>query len=177
MFFTCLAAQNTDNNAAQSLFFKNEIKFSIGDSYFANKYWSEMDNDFDIGSFSLGYLHRPLQWLWVGGYFNLLYGKEEYNWVEYYRDGTINEFQKITPHYAISFAPEIRFSYLNTKFAILYASGAYGVAWEYGRRPTQKHSFWQVTFLGGSFGNRFRGGFELGVGYKGIFNIHLSYNF
>ena len=179
LFFTSVLCAQKDTS-----FYKHEIKASIGSSL-ASPLW--LQEDFTLFHFSLTYSYRPLKWLWIGGNFNNYFGGTiYYDWREYDVNGNYKDFSKSKVKYCAVIAPEIRFSYLNRKSIILYSALSGGIGWEDGySRKHQKYPslfpYFHITYFGisGNFGrnnNIFIGG-ELGIGMKGLLQIHGGYRF
>ena len=187
LFLTAVIALFVSNLFAQkdTDFYKHEIKASVSDAFLTSVF---VTNDaFLYANFSVSYFYRPLKWLWVGGNFINYFGEKiYYTWREYDENGRFSDFSKSKMKYCAVIAPEIRFSYKNTKKTILYSalSGGIGLEDGYDRRYYKYPSMiWhaQITFFGFScnFGKNnhiFLGG-ELGVGMKGFGNIHGGYRF
>jgi len=191
LLFTAVSYAQKDTT-----FYKHEVKASIGDAVWAEFFWTysawgsenELRNNAALyANISFSYLYRPVKWFWVGG--NLIgYVGEmiDYTWREYAPDGRFRDFSKSKMKFCAVIAPEIRFSYLNRKNAILYGalSGGVGIENGYDRvhhTYPEINSYFQVTYFGFSinFGekkNIFLGG-EAGIGFKGIFIFHSGYRF
>ncbi|MCL2328548.1 MAG: hypothetical protein FWC39_08565 [Bacteroidetes bacterium] len=172
-------AQNED-------FYKHELKAAIGTpSLIYNQVVLERNVRFNNPSVS--YLYRPVKWFWMGANVVNYFGNTlHYTWREYDTNGEYRDFSKSKRKYAFTFAPEIRFSYLNRTHSILYSSFSTGWCWENGydnasqRYPLQRRHLHITWFAySANFGknsNIFLGG-ELGSGYKGFFNFHGGYRF
>ena len=169
-------------------FYRHELKISFGDPIPSLLWTMEKEKQGGFyGNTSVSYLYRPVKWVWVGGDFIYYFGKQiRYEWREYYPDGKFQDLSKSKIKYAIVVAPEVRFSYLNKPSIILYSALSAGMGWESGfdsKNYTypQKHFYIHITGFGisGNFGehkNIFLGG-EVGIGYKGIFNVHFGCRF
>ena len=161
-------------------FYKHELKVSVGDT----KLPLVKKVNYN---FSVAYFIRPVRWLWIGGNFiNYLGGKVYYNRREYNTNGDFNEFSKSKLKYCAVIAPEIRFSYINKKSVVLYSAFSTGVGWENGydskwEKYPKTISYLHATLFGiscnfGPHNNVFLGS-ELGIGFKGLINIHGGYRF
>ena len=177
-------------------FYHHEVKASIGDALWAQTFWTydawgsengRRNSAILYANISFSYLYRPVKWFWVGG--NLIGyvgNKIDYQWREYYPDGSFHDFSKSKLKYCAVVAPEIRFSYLNKKRVILYSALSGGVGIENGYDRVNNtypeiNFYFQVTFFGfsinlGEKGNGFLGG-ESGFGFKGFGNFHGGYRF
>ena len=194
IIFTIIFALFVGNLFAQkdTTFYRHEVKVSVGDAYIFpsilwtnHDYWhhdSKSDADLYV-NLSFSYFYHPLKWLCVGGNFINYFGEKiYYTWKEYDFDGSVKEFSKSKTKYCAVIAPEIRFSYRSKKNVILYSSLSGGVGVEncYYEYPEINY-YVHLTFFGFScnFGknkNIFAGG-ELGLGFKGLLNIHGGYRF
>jgi hypothetical protein len=177
-----------------SSFYKHEVKMSVGDAFIAMVFWTyepwqrDRRNNAELyANVSFSYFYRPVKWFWVGGNFiNYIGNRIHYDWREYYPNGKYRDFSVSKIKYCCVAAPEIRFSYLNHKSAILYSALSGGIGWENGfdRRHykyPEINYYFHITLFGFScnFGknkNIFLGG-ELGLGFKGFGNIHGGYRF
>lgn len=86
-------------------------------------------------------------------------------------------------------APEMEFVYVNRRWFRFYALFGAGVAlvkeqydyYQGGSNPENKTNSvspnMQITPLGLGFGGRLKGNIEVGLGYKGLLNCGISYNF
>jgi len=184
----CFSAFLLPSLSAQkdTTFYKHEVKASCSDAFLASLFW-EPDGYFYYANISFAYLYRPVKWFWVGGNFVFYAGnKIEYKWREYYPNGSFRDFSKSKINLCAVIAPEIRFSYLNKKRAILYSalSGGVGVENGYSKRNINYPKlvpYFHITYIGFSinFGknyNIFLGG-EGGSGFKGFVNFHGGYRF
>jgi hypothetical protein len=178
LFINILHAKN------DTTFYKHEIKASFGGAL-TSVFW--LQNEICFAQFSIAYFYRPVKWFWVGGNFVNFFGeKMVYTWREYDVNGNYNDFSKTNIKYCAVIAPEVRFSYLNKEEIILYGALSGGVGLENGfdskwQKYPRVFPYFQVTYFGisGNFGinnDIFFGG-ELGVGYKGLCNIHVGYRF
>jgi len=202
---SCLLSQNTETDEKKSFQLpKNEFHISWGDPLISsimmsNFYWGMYDympppyqqyNWFDpvaaykktyyIGSFSLSYYHRFKKWFWFGGTISTTstYGGKSY-------DAITKEPLPYCNATYLSFAPAIRFSYLNKKYVTLYSGLALGPACIFTttkekntkRVDTNVGMYMQWTFFGASFGNKIFGNVEVGLGMKGILSVGLGYKF
>jgi len=166
---------------------------SAGDAFLANFFWTydtwgDPRNNANLyANVALSYFYRPLKWFWVGGNFvNYLGSKISYNWREYDTDVNYKDLSKSKMKYCAVIAPEIRFSYLNTKEVILYSALSGGVCVEDGftknhYKYPEINFYFHITMFGvsGNLGknkNIFLGG-EFGIGMKGFGNIHCGYRF
>ena len=168
-----------------SVFYKHEIRASFGDALISEEW---LQNGKCKNNFAITYFFRPIKELWVGVNFINYFGDNIYYYTrEYAADGSFKDFSESKKKHAFIIAPEIRFSCVNKKSVILYGSLSKGIGFENGfdfneyKYPRKVDTFWHFTFLGLSrnFGvnnNIFLGG-ELGVGFKGLFNIHGGYRF
>ena len=166
-------------------FYRHEVRASIGDAVIPSLLM--LSDDICYANFTVAYFYRPVKWFWVGGnLINYLGPKISYSVREYDRNGYFHDVTKSKLKYAVVFAPEVRFSFLNKKSVILYGalSGGIGLEDGYDKR-WQKYPrlfpYFHVTYFGFSinFGenhNIFLGG-EAGIGYKGFGTIHGGYRF
>lgn len=173
-------------------FYKNEIKASVGDALLAVPFWthdwSNSKNSANLyANLSFSYLYRPVKWFWVGGNFVNYFGDIiHYDWREYNIDGSFRDFSKSKMKYCAVIAPETRFSYLNRDRTVLYSAFSAGVGLKNGydskwQKYPQTIWYFHITCFGfsinfGTDDNIFLGG-ELGLGFKGFFNIHGGYRF
>ena len=81
-------------------------------------------------------------------------------------------------------SPYIRFSYFNREKINLYSGIGLGIqaAFQTNIPPNPSLRFstnvaCQLTFFGVSFGKKWVGSAELGLGYKGVFNMGIGYRF
>jgi len=174
-------------HAQNENFYKHELKAALGSTSFW-LYEELLKYDERIYyNISVSYLYRPMKWFWMGTnvvnhFGNIL----RYTWREYDTNGTYRDVENLKMKYAFTFAPEIRFSYLNIKAALLYSSFSCGWIWHNGfddatQQYPQQRKYVHVTLFGfaanfGANNNIFLGG-ELGNGYKGLFNFHGGYRF
>jgi len=165
-------------------FHKHEIRASFGPSLITNAWILSGTVHYNL---SAAYYYRPLEWFWVGGNFIAIVGdKINYQWREYSFDGSFSDFSKSKRKYCAIFAPEMRFSFVNTKELILYGALSGGIGKENGyddkrAKYPRTLNYIQVTILGftGNFGpkkNIFLG-CELGIGFKGLASAHGGYRF
>ena len=188
LFFTAFSHAQKDTT-----FYHHEVKASIGDAFWAEAFWTydtwgdKRNNARLYANLSFSYLYRPVKWFWVGGNLIGYVGEKiNYEWRVYYPNGSFRDFEKSKIKYCAVVAPEIRFSYLNRKKAVLYGalSGGVGIENGYDRihhTYPEINSYFQITYFGFSFNfgeknNGFVGG-ELGIGFKGLFNIYGGYRF
>ena len=174
-------------------FYKHEVRVSLGDAVWAQTAWTydawgdKRNNANLYTNISLSYFYRPVKWLWVGGIFiNYIGNRIYYEWREYDIDGNFRDFSKSKIKYCAVIAPEIRFSYLNRKSAILYSALSGGIGFENGfdlkyYKYPEINYYYHLTLLGfsvnfGKNNNIFLGG-ELGAGMKGFGNVHGGYRF
>ena len=169
-------------------FYRHEVRASVGEGLS----FSVLSFSFDVlcpVNISFAYFYRPVKWFWIGGNFTNYFGKINYDWREYDIDGNYSDFEISKIKYCGIIAPEIRFSYLNNKYVILYSALSVGVGYESGDSNSKydeyKHSRIRtcphVTFFGvscnlGENKNIFIGG-EVGIGYKGVIGGHFGYRF
>jgi hypothetical protein len=177
LFTSVLFAQNVS-------FYKHEVKASFA-RVFISELW--LNSGTCNTNFSFVYSYRPVKWFWVGGNFIYYFGEKiHYDWREYNIDGRFVDFSKSKIKHSVVIAPEIRFSYFNTKDDFFYGALSLGVAWENGyddikQNYPRKFRYFHLTLLGYScsFGknNNFFGGGEIGAGFKGLINVHGGYRF
>ena len=187
IIFTIIFALFVGNLFAQkdTTFHRHEVKVSVGDAYpFPSViFW----DDLLYVNVSVSYFYRPLKWLWVGGNFINYFGEKiYYDLKKYDFDGSVKEFSKSKTKYCAVIAPEIRFLYRSRENYILYSalSGGVGLANGYSTRYYKYPEiiyYFHLTYLGFSYNlgknkNAFLGG-ELGLGLKGLLNIHGGYRF
>jgi len=183
----CLTALMPSSLHAQkdTNYYKHELKGSCSDAILAFIIWDSPG--FYFANLSFAYLYRPVKWFWVGGNLVAYVGnKIEYNWREYYPNGSFRDFSKAKISLCGVIAPEIRFSYLNKKRIILYSALSGGIGIQNGfNNKYDKYPklvpYYQITYFGFSinFGencNIFLGG-EGGTGLKGFVNFHGGYRF
>jgi len=167
-------------------FYRHEVKGSCSDAILASIFL-EPHGWFYYANVSVAYLYRPVKWFWVGGNIVFYVGNRiDYNWREYYPNGSFRDFSKSKINFCVVIAPEIRFSYLNKKRAVLYSalSGGVGLENGYDKRYVKYPNlvpYFHITYFGFSinFGknyNIFLGG-EGGSGFKGFVNFHGGYRF
>ena len=193
-----------DDNSEKKTFQlpKNEFHISWGDplisssmmgswGYYYDPYYHNYGYDwfepiaaikkqYIIGSFSLSYYHRFKKWFWFGGTVSTTSntGGKCY-------DAITKEPLSYSNQTYLGFAPAIRFSYLNRQYVTLYSGLSIGMSLIFNtiKEPNAKKvetSFFmyqQWTFFGASFGDRFFGNVELGVGNKGIISVGFGYKF
>jgi len=167
-----------------STFYKHEVRASFGD---ALVYTYVMDGSIVSSSISVAYFYRPLDWLWIGANFVNYFGETlRYEVREYFPDGRFRDFTRTKIRYSGAIAPEIRFSYLNRKKAILYCGLSAGIGLEDGYdsrelKYPQPFPYIHCTLFGFScnFGQNKKGflGGEIGIGYKSTLSIHGGYRF
>ena len=169
-----------------TVFYKHEVKVSVGDAIIPSVFQIDKKSR-HYCNVAFSYLYRPEKWFWVGGNFVNYFGNRiYYNWREYDENGNFNDFSKSKMKYSVAIAPEMRFSYLNKKAAILYSSLSGGLGLENGYDDNAHKypgiiPYFHLTYFGfsvnfGKDNNIFLGG-ELGFGYKGFGNIHGGYRF
>jgi len=189
-FFIIIVALFACNLYAQkdSTFYKHEVKASVGDAFLSSIFFTDpwnydhKNDAFLYVNLSFSYFYRPVKWFWIGGNFINYFGEKiNYIWREY-ENGEFEDLEKSKNKYRAAIAPEIRFSYLNKKNAILFSSISGGVGFEnsyYERIPISY--YFHLTFFGFScnFGknNNIFLGCDVGVGFKGILNFHGGYRF
>ena len=128
-----------------------------------------------------------MKWLWLGVNSVNYFGENiHYDWREYDVNGNFTDFSEPKRKYCFAIAPEIRFSFINTKSVILYGALSGGIGWEGGydkSNETYPHLFpyYHITYFGisGNLGknkNITIGG-ELGISKKGILQVHAGYRF
>ena len=165
-------------------FYKHELRASFGGALLS-PFWLQENSCYF--NFSVSYFYRPVKWLWVGCNFINYFGERiDYHWREYSVDGSFKDFSKSKIKYCGVIAPEIRFSYLNKESVILYSALSAGVAFEDGydkkwKKYPRIFPYFHLTCFGFSFNfgrneNAFMG-MELGIGYKGLLQIHGGYRF
>ncbi|MDR0873467.1 MAG: hypothetical protein LBN27_08400 [Prevotellaceae bacterium] len=120
---------------------------------------------------SVSYYYGVQKWFWVGAmltydYFNMP------DWNDY-ADETLNN-RRIYFHY-LGFAPAIRFSYVNKPKLKLYSGVAAGVGIVIEGGNVNVLPCPQVTYIGFSYGQKLYFGGEIGLGFKGIFNLNVGY--
>ena len=187
LFFITIILLFASNLFAQkdTAFYKHEVKASVGDAFLAT-FWCS-DGTVLYANFSVAYFYRPVKWFWVGGNFINYFGEKiSYHLREYDENGNFSDFSKSKIKYCAVIAPEFRFSYRNRKNTIFYSALSGGICLQDGyTRSHYKYPeinyYFQLTYFGFScnFGenkNIFLGG-ELGLGFKGLFNIHGGYRF
>ena len=171
-------------------FYKHEVRVSLGPSIASTLFWllwSGNNEEICLLNYSISYYYRPVKWFWVGGNFVNYFGEKlEYNWREYDENGHFKDFSESKIKYCAVIAPEIRFSFLNKKSAILYSalSAGVGVMNGYNTRE-QKYPkilpYFHITFFGFNcnFGEKKNGfiGSEFGIGCKNLLQIHGGYRF
>jgi len=136
---------------------------------------------------SIGYKYRLAKWFWLGatvsytGFFETIY------------DRVSNKKYSTYNSHMLTVMPEVRFSWLNTKFVTLYSGIGLGVNFIFeetyyaenngrikagystdyvGLSPTG-----QVTFVGIHVGRKWYGFTEIGIGTRGIIQAGFGYNF
>ncbi|MBP5664552.1 MAG: hypothetical protein J6X16_09840 [Bacteroidales bacterium] len=136
---------------------------------------------------SIGYKYRLAKWFWLGatasytGFFETIYDR-----VSNIKYSTLNS-------HLLTVMPEVRFSWLNTKYVTLYSGIGLGVSFLFdeiyyaennghikagystdyvGLSPTG-----QVTFVGIHVGRKWYGFTEIGIGSRGIIQAGFGYNF
>ena len=86
----------------------------------------------------------------------------------------------------ITFALESKYRYINKKNFQMYSGAGLGLTWTYctlnptkgqSQKSTYSYFDFQVIAAGLRFGNAFGGFIEVGIGYKGILNAGISYQF
>ena len=174
-------------------FYRHEVKASIGDAilasiFWTNNSWADKDhNEYFYINTSFAYFYRPVKWLWVGGNFiNYIGSKIDYEWREYYPNGKFQDFSKSKLKYCAAIAPEIKFSFFNRKYLILYTALSGGIGFENGfdskyQKYPEINYYYHFTCFGfaisfGKNSNFFLGG-EFGAGFKGFGNVQGGYRF
>ena len=167
-------------------FYRHEVRASLVPINFSSLIWFP-DRGMYYTNISFAYMYRPMKWFWVGGSFINYFGnKTNYDWREYYPDGSYHDFEKSKRKFCTAIDAEIRFSYLNKKSVILYSGLTFGVGYEDGL-DSQWATFPRIFFHGQytlfgiscNFGEKKKGfiGGEFGVGLKGFLSIHGGYRF
>ena len=165
-----------------SSFYKHEVRLSYG--IFTLPDFS------DYGGFTVNYMYRVTQWFWVGTNINWQFPSElqYYRWREYDIDGAFADFEISERNNFFAIAPELRFSYTNKERVILYSafSAGYGIHTGIHKKTPASDFFnnywyWNITFFGANINigkkqNIIVGG-EFGLGFKGLYNIHIGYRF
>lgn len=195
---------------------KNEFQLNIGDptinmlitsesGYYDHIYddqynWMTPDTytsaQYLVIPLTLSYHRRINKWFWVGG-LTSFYGRIGGSQYDIRTDQCISNRSR----YTLSFAPSIRFSYLNKPRVMLYSSLSVGVLWEFsgkseyartldyagqsyygysgysGQNSFSTWPFFQLTYFGVSWGNKWFGNAELGIGMKGFFSCGMGYRF
>ena len=134
------------------------------------------------GGFTTNYMYRVFKWFSVGINANWQFpaDTEYYLWREYYTDGSYQDFENATNYNYFCIAPEIRISFVNTKWATMYFaySQGYGI---YDGNDYLWGKFWNLTLFGGNFhigrNQKYFVGGEFGIGFKGLYSIHFGYRF
>jgi hypothetical protein len=164
-------------------FYKHELKASVGPTLFPDLWFK----DECYGNFSVAYFYSPDKSFGVGVNFIGYFGEKLYYHLrEYNADGSFNDFSKSKIKQCLVIAPEIRFPYLNKETVMLYGALSGGIGWEYGYNGKhveypKRFRYLHVTCFGfncyfGKNKNIILGG-ELGIGFKGLLNIHGGYRF
>jgi hypothetical protein len=168
-----------------SSFYKQDVKISFGGAVLPTLFWNIQETYYV--NFSVAYLHYPIKWFGVGGNIVNYFGERlYYNVREYNNEGKFRDFTLSKIKYCIVVAPEFRFSYLNRRNVMLYSGLSAGIGWEFGydnknNKYPKTRGYFHNTFFGFSYNfgqnkNIFLGG-EVGMGWKGLFNIHGGYKF
>lgn len=175
-------------------FKSHEVHFNLGDPTYAFMRIYDYYYDYNLGNswlrtdayekwsvytpaITAGYLYRPLKWFWVGGDISYM------TRVDLYHDIITDDRLGKSETHLFSISPYVRFSYLNREKVNLYSGVGLGIL-HYFETYYNSNGFgyqselgFQVTFIGVSFGKALFGSAELGVGYKGIFNMGIGYRF
>jgi len=167
--------------SAQELDLRHEVRLSAGTLMLPN----------DKGGFTANYMYRVANWFWVGANVNWQFPSATptfYRWREYNFNGTVSDFEISTRDRFFAVAPELRFSCHNGKKTTIYGaiSAGYGIFSATNREFPLKNIydeywFWHITLFGinlnlGKKENIIFGG-EFGVGFKGLYSIHVGYRF
>jgi hypothetical protein len=175
VFIAISAGINAQNSEATLP--SREFQAGIGDAM--SIYGNFLGNELYMSSptLSLSYHQRINSWLWYGA--TLAYNANHYN------DYNLKIKQNIR---TLSFAPSLRFSYVNKPNLLMYSGLQAGFSWQKfyntdidGKLDNQySNQIWflgQATAFGITFGKDFFIGGEVGFGHKGILNFVAGYRF
>jgi len=165
------------------VFPKHETKISYGDALNTNQEWETHYK----ANLSISYLYRHKKWLWFGiNVVNYIGKPIHYDVREYNVNGKYTDYRYTTKDHGFGFIPAVRFSFLNKEKTTLYG----GIEIGYSLIKTHTDgipnklegvSSGQVTYFGWSSylgeNRKVVIGGEVGVGNRGIINIHAGYRF
>ena len=173
------SSPKAQDNSTKFVLPRNEVKLSY--NMFSLTMGITSQSDITNG-FTVSYMFGVTKWFWAGLNATYLFPSETetYRWREYYPDGSFKDFVNAEQNDFFAFAPEFRLTYMNKKWATLYGGFSVGYGIQTGLHK-EEYTCWHVTLIGGNWyiGRNpkiFVGG-EFGVGYKGVFSIHLGYRF
>ena len=120
-----------------------------------------------VGNYSLTYTYQDRKWLHYGG--QVVFGASTRSRLNAHTNGEIDNMN----NYVLSVMPTVRFSWFYREAVQMYSSVSLGVVTDF----DEAYVWGDATLFGCSFGRKFFGFAELGLGMSGWLRAGIGYRF